>query len=442
MSIRPLARRLLPGPRLRRTLAANAYGQGVTLVIQLATIPLFIAAWGLETFGVWLLLAALPAMLAFCDLGFAFVAKNDMTMRAARGDRAGAQITFHSVALLLVFVLGIGGLLFALGLALAPPARWLAFGPVPLDEVYRAACALLLSAWLQQVCHLLSAGVRAVGHPAAEATLAATARLAESLAAVTVALLGGGIGAAGIAWLAARVIATVILFLVLRHTAPWLDIGLAKASRERLAALLKPALGHTLIPVGNALLIHGPVIVLGALAGPAGVALYAVTRTVARLGIAGGNMLAYAFTPEYSIALGADDRHARVRNLLLHARLLLAGLVLYLLVMALGLPWAVAVIARGAIAPDPMLAALLVVAVCLELLWTGALAPIAAGNAHLRLAIAFAVIAAVCLLAAIPAATPVTLAGAVAATHAAMLVAVAGPLTGLLRAPRSAERPT
>ena len=89
-------RRSLAG-RLGRNLAAQLYNQTATLLIQLVLIPVLIFAWGIETYGVWLVLTALAAYLALSDLGLTFVAKNEMAMQAAAGDRENAVATFHSV---------------------------------------------------------------------------------------------------------------------------------------------------------------------------------------------------------------------------------------------------------------------------------------------------------------------------------------------------------
>jgi O-antigen/teichoic acid export membrane protein len=419
--------------RLGRTLAAHGYGQAITLFVQIVSIPLFIAAWDLQTFGVWLLVSALPMWLAFADLGFTFIAKNDMAVRAASGDRHGALVTFQSVLALLLFTLALGVAAIASVLWLVRFEHWFDFATVSAAEVRLAIGALALSTLIQQVFLLLCAGLRAAGQPASEAAWAATARLIEASAAVTAALAGGGIAAAALAWLVARLVATIALGLRLRRITPWLPFGIAHASRRRLAELSKPALSYTLIPAGNALLIHGPVIILGAVAGPASVALFSVTRTVARLGMAGANMLAYAFTPEYSYAHGGRDPASLQHHLQLHAMLLIAGLALYLLVMTLLLPWGIGFVSRGTIIADRALTTLLVLAVCLESLWTGALTPIAARNAHPCIAIAFAPVALAALLAATQHASSVSFATGIAAAHAVMLAVTGIAFARLLR---------
>ena len=61
---RHVTRRILHG------LGANAYGQLVVIVIQLAGVPILLRAWGMQLYGEWLILAAIPTYLSMADLGF------------------------------------------------------------------------------------------------------------------------------------------------------------------------------------------------------------------------------------------------------------------------------------------------------------------------------------------------------------------------------------
>jgi hypothetical protein len=54
--------------RLLRGLGANAYGQFVTVIVQLVGVPILLHAWGAQLYGEWLILFAIPAYLAMTDL--------------------------------------------------------------------------------------------------------------------------------------------------------------------------------------------------------------------------------------------------------------------------------------------------------------------------------------------------------------------------------------
>ena len=65
---------------------AGTYGQLVQLVVQLLSLPVFTAHWGLAGYGSWLILFTLPSTLAIADLGLTSAGGNSMTAAAARGE--------------------------------------------------------------------------------------------------------------------------------------------------------------------------------------------------------------------------------------------------------------------------------------------------------------------------------------------------------------------
>ena len=84
--------------RLIKGIGANAYGQAITVLIQLVSIPLFIQHWGVSLYGEWLILSALPAYLSMSDFGLGAVAGNSMVIKMAQNDKAGALAIYRSVS--------------------------------------------------------------------------------------------------------------------------------------------------------------------------------------------------------------------------------------------------------------------------------------------------------------------------------------------------------
>lgn len=423
---------------ISRNLTAQGFSQIVTLIVQLGSVPLLIHAWGLESFGVWLLLTAIPVYLAFSDFGFTFVAKNEMSMRVAGDDRAGALEVFQSIfALLLLVAIGVGAVLAAL-IHVVPLGAVFDLGP----ETGAVARDVLLlqvgNVLLYQFFLLLCAGVRCEGRAATETVVAALARLGEAGAVVFAALAGYGLVGAALAGLTMRGVSLVVLALWLRGSTPWLRLGFGHARRAVLRRLAGPSVSYMMVPVSHAILIQAPVILLGAATTPAIVALYGVTRTVARLGVSGANVLSYAFTPEYSFAAGRGDG-GRFRDLLrMHGRALGAGIAAYLLLGPFLLPWGVRHLSGGQIVPEGVLIGLLAAAVVFEMIWTAMFAPISAVNAHGPTARRFLILSGAALLAGVLMPGAVALAGVVALVHLAMIGVAALGLPEVLERARGA----
>lgn len=375
---------------LRRNILAQGGGQAGLLAVQLVSVPLLIAAWGIDGFGTWAMLTALAGLLALSDLGFTFAVKNDLALRLARGDRDGARASYQSVLVLLLGSCAVLALLIAGGVLMAWRIGWLARLSQG-GEVAAAIAWLAATAGLSQFFLLGCAGLRGIGRPAEEITAAATARIAEGIAVVTVALLGHGIASAAAAACLMRAVACGVLWWRLRRLAPWLRSGLRsgvpEARRDRLRLLASPALSYLLIPLAQAGLLHAPPLLLGLMSGPTGVALYAVTRTVARAGTTAATLVNHALVPEYSYAFGAG-RAQRVAALIrLHQTLIGMGALAYAAILAALGPMLIHWFSGGSVIAQSALLAAVGLSVLLEMGWTACLAPRAARNAHRRIAL-------------------------------------------------------
>lgn len=367
---------------LSRNLSAQIYSQVVTLGVQLGSVPILISNWGLELFGIWMLLTALPNYLTFSDLGFTFIAKNDMSVSVSRGDRAAALVTYQSIFVLLLFILCTLALIIGVGILAIPLDDILILGPVSIIIAQQTLVLLVAKVFLYQMILLLSAGVRCEGRPAREAAFTATLRLLEGLVLMVIVISNGSPVAAATGMLAVYCTGLIAIWFWLRVTTPWLTLGFRHAQRARLTALLSPSISYMLIPLGMATLIHAPVIFLGVVAGPTTVALYSVTRTVARLGTAASNVINNSFVPEYSFAWGRNDKsgfRARVR---VHTVLTAMIVCLYAILSVWLIPAGVQVLSDSEITvPTPLVFALLA-AVITEMLWTASFAPLSAINQH------------------------------------------------------------
>jgi O-antigen/teichoic acid export membrane protein len=177
-----------------------------------------------------------------------------------------------------------------------------------------------------------------------------------------------------------------------------------------------------LVPVSNALMIQGPLVILGAVSTPATVALFSVTRTVARLGTAGSNMLSFALQPEYSFAFGQRDHGQYRRLLMIHAALLVAGLVAYgLCVVFLG-QLGVRLISHGQLVFSTTLLWALGLATAFEMIWTALFTPLSAINAHKMVSGTLAAVLVIASVLVIPVAGVVNIAVALVVVHLIMTV--------------------
>src|SRR5277367_389775 len=133
-----------PKTRVAAGVAAHFYGQVVQIVIQLATLPIFLARWNAEQYGQWIVLAAIPTYLSVADFGIVTAAGNMMSMHKAREETAEVSRVFKSSILIVATVVP------ALAVCTVVPLMFFGFG---LNVDKRCALsALILASLLNVAC--------------------------------------------------------------------------------------------------------------------------------------------------------------------------------------------------------------------------------------------------------------------------------------------------
>lgn len=396
-------RRLLKS-RLLFGAGANAYGQAVTLLIQFGSVPLLLSAWGAQTFGLWLVISAIPSYLALADFGFSSAAANDMTLATARGAHEQARGAFQSVLALNALV-SLGLVAIVSAIVLLVPDRFL-----PQTALIGGAEVRLV--WILQTlqvaatlsCGAFGGGFQSSGRYALGILLASSARLLESLALVAGAFLFHGFAPAAALMLAVRLAALVGMAALLLRAAPWLSLGFHHASLADIRRLMSPALAVTALPAAFAVSLQGFVLVIGATLSLDAVAVFSTARTLTRSVIQAGNVVNSAIMPEVTRAFGAHDV-PRLRRLI---RLNLISVVCLnacaLATIAMFGSGIVAAWTRGRIAPDPVLITGLAAVAALHSLWLSQANLILAVNRHAGYSYWFLGVCIASVLAAIPAA--------------------------------------
>lgn len=377
--------------RVLNGLGANAYGQFVTVVVQLVGVPVLLYAWGSQLYGEWLILFAIPAFLVMSDLGFSQSAGNDMTARVGRGDRAGALTVFQSL-LVLVCPITVAGLILSVGAIWHLPLRdWLRFEAMDAETVRWALSLLVAQMFVYLLNAVTYAGFRCTGDYALQVSLESTTRLLQFVGVWIVALAGGGPAAAAVAFFGVRALATPALAVLLVRRHQWLRFGIAHARRAELHRLFRPALANVAIPLAQALNIQGMVLVISAALGPLAVVVFTTLRTLTRLVLQLVLAVSHAAEPELAAAYGAGNR-ALMRSLFVH---MLRGGLWLAVVAATGLAlfggFILDVWTHGKVAMDSVLFSLLLGSALASVLWYGALIMLRAANLHLRAASIYAV---------------------------------------------------
>ena len=293
--------------RLIKGIGANAYGQAITVLIQLASIPLFIQHWGVSLYGEWLILSALPAYLSMSDFGLGAVAGNSMVIKMAQNDKAGALVIYRSVS---CFNAGMSLLILSLSTALlfmSDLTQELGIHQLTGMEVKWVLLLLTLQILVGLQTSVLSAGYRSIERYAEGTALTNTSRLIEWGMGMAMLLGGGDVIAVAAGMLAGRLFGYGVAYLRLQQLEPEFYFSVAKGARQVVKEMLAPGFAFLAFPLGLALSIQGMTLVIGSVLGAIAVTQFSVLRTVSRVLVQLVTVLNQATWPEISRSYGAGD---------------------------------------------------------------------------------------------------------------------------------------
>lgn len=378
---------------MRRGIGGQTFSLSVAVAVQIASVPLFLHFWGATRYGEWLVLATAPAWLMVADLGLISAASWEVTMRAARRDFDGARHVFRTAwTFVTCLSLATAGAVTLVATA-APVASWFGFAGLDDDAARKVLVLLLGYALVHMQSGLLATGLIATGHYGLHAFLLAATRLAALGLVAAALVLGAGPETAAAVIASVECAGFALVAGCVRRASPWMRYGLAGASVAALRRLAAPALGAAGLTAGNALVLQGPVLVIGAVLGPGAVAVFSTLRIVARAPVMGANVVFATLRPEVAMAHGRSDgaRVMRLNTRAVQLAVWLAGAACIAL-MLLG-PALVDLWTGGKIAVRHPLFALLVAAGASTLLWTGVATALMATNRSQEIAGAYVLVA-------------------------------------------------
>ncbi|MDH3662341.1 MAG: lipopolysaccharide biosynthesis protein [Alphaproteobacteria bacterium] len=376
--------------RLRKGIASEIFANLTRVVIQVGGVPLFLAFWGGEGYGEWLLLTAILGYLRLSSVGFGQATRNRMAMEVSAGERDRALGYFQSTSLLFLAI----GLVVMVGVGLAAVAaprihQFLNFEILGIEGLQHALLLLGGVIVINLQVEVLDAGFRCEGHYGLSTFLIMLSELVIFVLVIFVLVTGGGQVWGVACYLAGSVFRFLLLWVVLRSLAPWIVFGLDKASFRTIKTFTLPSLAFMAFPLGQAMSLQGTLIVIGAVLGPPAVVVFNTVRMLSRYTVHLTVTFARIGSPEIAYAYGRGDMtlvrkvHWQVCRLGFWAALLVCA------ALALTTPWILEVWTQGQINPWPSVYLTLLAAVLLWAAHTLAANVLQATNNHQHFALVF-----------------------------------------------------
>lgn len=388
--------------RLAGNFAANVFAQFANILVQLGSVPLFLAFWSKERYGEWLFISAIPSYLSLADAGFATFSANEVSIFVSKGERVKAKRTLHTAWGFLLGISSVIPLLTWAALSTVPWQRWLNITVIGNQEALGAVSLLCLYSVVGLMLGIYGTVYRGAYQYARSVYVTSTGRLLELGAmAICVTNSPSAVVLAG-AMLGARVLTILAVDYDSRRFSTDLHLGLSSFSVEELKRTWRPATMFMPFLLGNALYFQGLTLLAGRMLGPIGVVLFNTTRTLTRVIVQFVTMIKNSVWPEFSYLFGAPDfEKSRRLNGLAFEVTWVAALSLAVLLYLFG-PWLMGMWTHGNVVLDRSLLLLFLVSAVLNSLWFICSGLLMGANRHSGLAKWYLASTALSLVLAIP----------------------------------------
>ena len=382
--------------RIIKGFTARGIGQAVTLCIRLVEIPLMFHFWGVNLYGEWLVLIAIPAYLSMSDFGFGNVTARHMAILVASDKRDEAIGVFQSSYILITASSLCLSILLLIGTWATDISEVFSFDLITEQNAIVIMAIFCLKMALRLQIGQCFAGLQCEGKYPLGLLLIALLDLLEFLLLAGAVVFGATPSEAAGCICFGTVLGLLSFHLALQSQVPWIKHGWRKANFSHIKELWKPSLAAMAFPLGQAMSFDGPRLIISAIIGPAAVSIFVAHRQLVRF-----SSLALAFgaplQAELAMSYGRDGMSAYRRQALRTTQLLIWLSFLALLFASsagilLFTHWT-----SGRISVHYQLLWLLAAATFGEAIWRSLLLPVSAINRHTRAALSYLIVSTIIL---------------------------------------------
>ncbi|GAA5524814.1 hypothetical protein Maes01_01373 [Microbulbifer aestuariivivens] len=287
---------------------ANTYGQLVTLLTQLISVPIFLSNWGVEIYGQWLIISTIPAYLMLSDFGVGTVAKNKMVMHAANNEECESRKVYNAAAIFtgLLSCLLLVSVIVVISTDVAK--EFLAGDSFDENDVVIAIVFLLLQVIVGMFTNLKSAVYTVCRRYAEGMVFVHTARLFEVFLSLAALILYGDIVSVALAGFSGRVLIYSIMSIRLFWLTQTYYLYPSLSAFQSALSLLKLGGAFIIFPMGLAISIQGMTLVVGSILGAAAVAQFNAIRTLTRVLVQIGSIVNHSLWPEITVAFQQNNQ--------------------------------------------------------------------------------------------------------------------------------------
>lgn len=292
--------------RILSVLGANLFGQIITIIIQVISVPLFLHFWGTKLYGEWIILTALPSYLIVSGTGIGYVAGNTMQKNIASNQINNALSAFQSAW---IVTLGLSLLLLLIIIPTVlylPLLKWLNIVYVLPHSAILTLIIFTFYISLSLQTELFNGVYRANQKFARGIMILNILRLIEFIGTVSIIIAGGKFVAVSITLLTARIFGIIWILRDLRNIS-WIRFGVKHSTTTLIKSELVSTLSFLGFPLGHACMIQGMTTVIGIRLGPGAVVIFSAVRTMTGFIKQFASSIYYSIWPELTNTLSTGN---------------------------------------------------------------------------------------------------------------------------------------
>ncbi len=280
--------------RISYGVLANFYSQGIGIILQLVSVPLFLYVLNAHEYGKWLMYSSVSQLFMMADIGVIAVIMNKITMSAGAGD--WVAVNLYRAKGLWWFLCS--SLFF---LSIAVLAMFLLIG-LDLIEKYDALVVVVLIGYILfgNIIGIFDGVFRSCDQYAKGVVVTQSIRFIETGLLLLFIYLSKSILVSAVVMLSARVLSTIFLAIWLNKECQLAGWYPKMMNFQEIRENVKLGVSWILYRLGDMVTIQGVTLVVGLVANPVSVAVYNTYRTLARLPLQITNSVANPYWPEFS----------------------------------------------------------------------------------------------------------------------------------------------
>lgn len=288
--------------RILRAIGAEGLGQLLNVAVRLLLVPLFLAAWGFQTYGEWLILTAVAGLFSLADLGAQLYFVNRMTEAWAQGKLNEFKNIFSTGMFLFGITFAVLMALMLAVLQLPGISNWLGIENTDPNVAYWVLVIVCLRVLGSLPLGLLLGVYRATGAQATSVMYGNLILVIQLIVSVVVLSTGGSMILMALSEIIGVLFAYILVVYNLQRYLPS-DVHLFRLHRPQMDILRQawsPSLHFLGIQLAMAVMIQGSVIVVAKAMGPFEVVVFSTMRTIANVISRFLGMMSHSAWPEFT----------------------------------------------------------------------------------------------------------------------------------------------